>query len=384
MGMPSSLRSNDNTTSVEEKSFGVVVNGVDVGGHSSSSDLWDTDNEVVEEKIAAGGINVPQLETDEKIEEKIGENIAEMTNNNKSGAAAAGGSNSVKDGKRAYDAEKKKSREQNKAETAPSSSSGKKNAAISERMKKYDQAKNSQKEKPISQPIHVISDIGNIKSRFDASKDSKFVAVKVQEDTQKAVHSVSNLMNRFNQKQKPVPSKGPSFGGRKSSKSRPKSGVFDQSTMLSLMENVFTQVADQQQQQKQQQQQQKLQSEVKPIEMPQQLLQDHQQQQQQQRNHENKQENKLDVSEPKKSNEKPLQPPQQPQQPQPPQQPQQPDGPTDLQKETGPKVTTDAGSRVKKKEEEKSEETTEQVVKETSVDSAPCKPDEDGEKNKKQ
>merc|ERR1712013_476757 len=107
MGMPSSLRSNDNTTSVEEKSFGVVVNGVDVGGHSSSSDLWDTDNEVVEEKIAAGGINVPQLETDEKIEEKIGENIAEMTNNNKSGAAAAGGSNSVKDGKRAYDAEKK-------------------------------------------------------------------------------------------------------------------------------------------------------------------------------------------------------------------------------------------------------------------------------------
>ena len=48
-----------------------------------------------------------------------------------------------------------------------------------------EKCKNSQKEKPISQPIHVISDIGNIKSRFDASKDSKFVAVKVQEDTQK-------------------------------------------------------------------------------------------------------------------------------------------------------------------------------------------------------
>merc|ERR1712013_768807 len=270
------------------------VNGVvDVGGHSSSSDLWDTDNEVVEEKIAAGGINVPQTETDEK----IGENTGDMTNNNKTAAAAAGGSNSVKDGKRAGDAEKKISKEQNKAETAPSSG-GKKNAAINERMKKYDQAKNSQKEKSISQPIHVISDIGNIKSRFDASKDSKFVAVKVQEDTQKAVHSVSNLMNRFNQKQKPVPSKGPSFGGRKSSKSRPKSGVFDQSTMLSLMENVFTQVADQQQQQKQQQQQQQQQQKLKPIEMPQQLLQDHQQQQQQQ-NYENKQENKLDVSKPK-------------------------------------------------------------------------------------
>merc|ERR1711977_477981 len=42
-----------------------------------------------------------------------------------------------------------------------------------------------------------LSDIDNIKSRFVGNKDAKFVHQKIQEDTQKAVHTVGHLKNRF-------------------------------------------------------------------------------------------------------------------------------------------------------------------------------------------
>merc|ERR1712142_436175 len=146
----------------------------------------------------------------------------------------------------------------------------KKNAAINDLKSRYDsKTKKTPKEKTAAQPIHTLTDIGNIKNKFDVNKDNKFVAAKVHEDTQKAVHSVGNLKSKF--EKKPKAESKPS-GGRKGSKARPKSAVFDESTLISLMENVFTQVAqDQEQQQQQQQQKQHLQ----PLKPPQQLLQHH-------------------------------------------------------------------------------------------------------------
>merc|ERR1712183_669247 len=97
----------------------------------------------------------------------------------------------------------------------------KKNAAINDLKSRYDsKTKKTPKEKTAPQPIHTLTDIGNIKNKFDVNKDNKFVAAKVQEDTQKAVHSVGNLKSKF--EKKPKPESKPS-GGRKGSKARPKS-----------------------------------------------------------------------------------------------------------------------------------------------------------------
>merc|ERR1712142_943097 len=104
----------------------------------------------------------------------------------------------------------------------------KKNAAINDLKSRYDsKTKKTPKEKTAAQPIHTLTDIGNIKNKFDVNKDNKFVAAKVQEDTQKAVHSVGNLKSKFDKKQKPETR--PAVA-RKGSKSRPRSAAFDQST----------------------------------------------------------------------------------------------------------------------------------------------------------
>merc|ERR1712142_1452493 len=163
----------------------------------------------------------------------------------------------------------------------------KKNAAINDLKSRYDsKTKKTPKEKTAAQPIHTLTDIGNIKNKFDVNKDNKFVAAKVQEDTQKAVHSVGNLKSKF--EKKPKPESKPS-GGRKGSKARPKSAVFNESTLISLMENVFTQVAQDQEQQQQQQLQQQQQQHLQPLKPPQQLLQHHHQQQQQEKQQQQKQ-----------------------------------------------------------------------------------------------
>merc|ERR1712168_599876 len=165
----------------------------------------------------------------------------------------------------------------------------KKNAAINDLKSRYDsKTKKTPKEKTAAQPIHTLTDIGNIKNKFDVNKDNKFVAAKVQEDTQKAVHSVGNLKSKF--EKKPKPESKPS-GGRKGSKARPKSAVFNESTLISLMENVFTQVAQDQEQQ-QQQQQQLQQQHLQPLKPPQQLLQHHHQQQQEKHQQEKLQQEK--------------------------------------------------------------------------------------------
>merc|ERR1712142_794112 len=166
----------------------------------------------------------------------------------------------------------------------------KKNAAINDLKSRYDsKTKKTPKEKTAAQPIHTLTDIGNIKNKFDVNKDNKFVAAKVQEDTQKAVHSVGNLKSKF--EKKPKPESKPS-GGRKGSKARPKSAVFNESTLISLMENVFTQVAQDQEQQQQQQQLQQQQQHLQPLKPPQQLLQHHHQQQQQEKQQEKQQQEK--------------------------------------------------------------------------------------------
>merc|ERR1711931_81196 len=168
----------------------------------------------------------------------------------------------------------------------------KKNAAINDLKSRYDsKTKKTPKEKTAAQPIHTLTDIGNIKNKFDVNKDNKFVAAKVQEDTQKAVHSVGNLKSKF--EKRPKPESKPS-GGRKGSKARPKSAVFNESTLISLMENVFTQVAQdqEQQQQQQQQQQQRQQQHLQPLKPPQQLLQHHLQQQQEKQQQEKQQQEK--------------------------------------------------------------------------------------------
>merc|ERR1712183_705609 len=165
----------------------------------------------------------------------------------------------------------------------------KKNAAINDLKSRYDsKTRKTPKEKTAAQPMHTLTDIGNIKNRFDVSKDNKFVAAKVQEDTQKAVHSVGNLKSMF--EKKPKPESKPS-GGRKGSKARPKSAVFNESTLISLMENVFTQVAQDQEQQQQLQQQQQ-QQHLQPLKPPQQLLQHHHQQQQEKQQQEKQQQEK--------------------------------------------------------------------------------------------
>merc|ERR1712183_714882 len=165
----------------------------------------------------------------------------------------------------------------------------KKNAAINDLKSRYDsKTKKTPKEKTAAQPMHTLTDIGNIKNKFDVSKDNKFVAAKVQEDTQKAVHSVGNLKSKF--EKKPKPESKPS-GGRKGSKARPKSAVFNESTLISLMENVFTQVAQDQEQQQQLQQQQQ-QQHLQPLKPPQQLLQHHHQQQQEKQQQEKQQQEK--------------------------------------------------------------------------------------------
>merc|ERR1712168_1093150 len=162
----------------------------------------------------------------------------------------------------------------------------KKNAAINDLKSRYDsKTKKTPKEKTAAQPIHTLTDIGNIKNKFDVNKDNKFVAAKVQEDTQKAVHSVGNLKSKF--EKKPKAESKPS-GGRKGSKARPKSAVFNESTLISLMENVFTQVAQDQEQQQQQQQLQQQQQQLQPLKPPQQLLQHHHQQQQQEKQQQEK------------------------------------------------------------------------------------------------
>merc|ERR1712168_164296 len=231
------------------------------GEGSSSSDLWDTDTEVVEEKpqkvMANEKNSSPAVAAvTEKIETKS-ENSPEMT-----------------------------SKEQEVVEKVIGV--WKKNAAINDLKSRYDsKTKKTPKEKTAAQPIHTLTDIGNIKNKFDVNKDNKFVAAKVQEDTQKAVHSVGNLESKF--EKKPKPESKPS-GGRKGSKARPKSAVFNESTLISLMENVFTQVAqDQEQQQQQQQQLQQQQQHLQPLKPPQQLLQHHHQQQQQEKQQQEKQ-----------------------------------------------------------------------------------------------
>merc|ERR1712142_436163 len=179
----------------------------------------------------------------------------------------------------------------------------KKNAAINDLKSRYDsKTKKTPKEKTAAQPIHTLTDIGNIKNKFDVNKDNKFVAAKVQEDTQKAVHSVGNLKSKF--EKKPKPESKPS-GGRKGSKARPKSAVFNESTLISLMENVFTQVAQDQEQQQQQQQQLQQQQHLQPLKPPQQLLQHHhQQQQEKQQQEKHQQENNNKKNNSKKNNNK--------------------------------------------------------------------------------
>merc|ERR1712183_195194 len=166
----------------------------------------------------------------------------------------------------------------------------KKNAAINDLKSRYDsKTRKTPKEKTAAQPMHTLTDIGNIKNKFDVNKDNKFVAAKVQEDTQKAVHSVGNLKSKF--EKKPKPESKPS-GGRKGSKARPKSAVFNESTLISLMENVLTQVAQDQEQQQQLQQQQQ-QQHLQPLKPPQQLLQHHHQQQEKQQQEKQQQEKQL-------------------------------------------------------------------------------------------
>merc|ERR1712212_1378074 len=187
------------TTSVGEESTTVVEKEKQTGEGSSSSDLWDTDTEVVEEK--------PQ----------------QMANKKNSSSPAAAAVNEKIETKSESSPEMT-SKEQEVVEKVIGV--WKKNAAINDLKSRYDsKTKKTPKEKTAAQPIHTLTDIGNIKNKFDVNKDNKFVAAKVQEDTQKAVHSVGNLKSKF--EKKPKPETKPS-GGRKGSKARPKSAVFNE------------------------------------------------------------------------------------------------------------------------------------------------------------
>merc|ERR1712168_450215 len=161
---------------VGEESTTVVEKEKQTGEGSSSSDLWDTDTEVVEEKpqpMANEKNSSPAVAAvNEKIETKS-ESSPEMT-----------------------------SKEQEVVEKVIGV--WKKNAAINDLKSRYDsKTKKTPKEKTAAQPIHTLTDIGNIKNKFDLTKITNSLLLKSRKIRRKqfTVSETSSLSLRKNRNQ---------------------------------------------------------------------------------------------------------------------------------------------------------------------------------------